>query len=137
MAPAPSKGMKRSSRKLNSNTPASFCARLVATETECRSGTSLYVGATVYWDYDKSAKALTYWLFYPGSGSPQERDFQRINPLLRLVEGRVKQELVTEALRDFDVALGDVDDVIAMWNVERAREAAWTHAFCDASSGVL
>jgi Family of unknown function (DUF5995) len=61
-------------------------------------------------------------------GSPQERDFQRINPLLRLVEGRVKQELVTEALRDFDVALGDVDDVIAMWNVERAREAAWTHA---------
>lgn len=61
-------------------------------------------------------------------GSPQQRDFDRINPLLRLVEGRVKQELVTEALRDFDVALGDIDDVIAMWNVERAREAAWTHA---------
>jgi hypothetical protein len=61
-------------------------------------------------------------------GSPQQRDFQRINPLLRVVEGRVKQELVTEALRDFDVALGDVDDMIAMWNVERAREAAWTHA---------
>ena len=61
-------------------------------------------------------------------GSPQQRDFQRINALLRSVEGRVKQELVTEALRNFDVALGEVDDVIAMWNVERAREAAWTHA---------
>jgi hypothetical protein len=61
-------------------------------------------------------------------GSPQKRDFERINPLLALVESRIKQELVTDALRHVDVALGDVDDVIAMWNVERAREAAWTHA---------
>jgi hypothetical protein len=61
-------------------------------------------------------------------GSPQQRDFRRINPLLGLVEGRIKKELVTEALRHFDVALGDLDDVIAMWNVERAREAAWTNA---------
>lgn len=61
-------------------------------------------------------------------GSPQQRDFRRINPLLELVEGRIKQELVTDALDHLDVALGDLDDVIAMWNVERAREAAWTQA---------
>jgi len=61
-------------------------------------------------------------------GSPQQRDFRRINPLLALVEGQVKAELVTDALRDFDVALGDVDDVVAMWKVERAREAAWVQA---------
>ena len=61
-------------------------------------------------------------------GSPQQRDFRRINPLLELVEGRIKQELVTDALSHVDVALGDLDDVIAMWNVERAREAAWTNA---------
>jgi hypothetical protein len=61
-------------------------------------------------------------------GSPQQRDFRRINPLLERVEERVKQELVTDALRDFDVALGEVDDVIAMWKLERAREAAWTQA---------
>jgi Family of unknown function (DUF5995) len=61
-------------------------------------------------------------------GSPQQRDFRRINPLLERVEERVKQELVTEALRDFDVALGEVDDVIALWKLERAREAAWTQA---------
>ena len=61
-------------------------------------------------------------------GSPQQRDFRQINPLLERVEERVKQELVTEALRDFDVALGEIDDVIAMWKLERAREAAWTQA---------
>ncbi len=62
------------------------------------------------------------------NGSPQQRDFRRINPLLALVEGQVKAQLVTDALREFDVALGELDDVIAMWKVERAREAAWVQA---------
>jgi hypothetical protein len=61
-------------------------------------------------------------------GTPQQRDFRRINPLLELAEDRIKAELVTEALAHFDVALGELDDVIAMWKVERAREAAWTNA---------
>ena len=61
-------------------------------------------------------------------GSPQQRDYRRINPLLTLVENQVKAELVTDALRDFDVALGDLDDIVAMWKVERAREAAWVQA---------
>ncbi len=60
--------------------------------------------------------------------SPQQRDFRKINALLAVVEEQVKAELLTEALRDFDVALGDLDDVIAMWNVSRAREAAWANA---------
>jgi Family of unknown function (DUF5995) len=61
-------------------------------------------------------------------GTPQQRDFRRINELLELVEARVKAELVTDALARFDVALDELDDVIAMWKVERAREAAWTNA---------
>ena len=60
--------------------------------------------------------------------SPQQRDFRKINSLLAVVEEQVKAELVTEALRDLDVALGDLDDVLAMWKVERAREAAWIYA---------
>jgi hypothetical protein len=60
--------------------------------------------------------------------SPQQRDFRKINELLAVVEEHVKAELVTDALRDFDIALGDLDDVIAMWNLARAREAAWTNA---------
>ena len=60
--------------------------------------------------------------------SPQRRDFRRINALLARTEQRVKGELVTGAVGDVDVALGQVDDVVAMWNVERAREAAWVQA---------
>jgi Family of unknown function (DUF5995) len=60
--------------------------------------------------------------------SPQRRDFKKIDALLAQVEERVKAELVTDALRDFDVALGEIDDVLAMWNLARARDAAWTNA---------
>lgn len=60
--------------------------------------------------------------------SPQQRDFRKINALLAVVEEQVKADLLTDALRDFDIALGDLDDVVAMWNVARAREAAWTNA---------
>ena len=60
--------------------------------------------------------------------TPQHRDFRRIDSLLKTVEAQVKAELVTDALRDFDVALGELDDVVAMWKVERAREAAWNNA---------
>jgi hypothetical protein len=31
---------------------------------------SVYAGATSYWDYEEIGKALTYWLFYPGSSPP-------------------------------------------------------------------
>ena len=64
----------------------------------------------------------------PRRRTPQHRDFRQIDSLLKSVEARVKAELVTDALRDFDVALGELDDVIAMWNVERARDAAWNNA---------
>ena len=60
--------------------------------------------------------------------TPQHRDFRRIDSLLKTVEAQVKAELVTDALRDFDVVLGELDDVVAMWKVERAREAAWNNA---------
>jgi hypothetical protein len=60
--------------------------------------------------------------------SPQRRDYRRINALLARTEQRVKAELATGVVGDVDVALGQVDDVVAMWNVERAREAAWAQA---------
>ena len=34
------------------------------------SDSSVYAGATAYYDYDEQAKAITYWLFYPGSSPP-------------------------------------------------------------------
>jgi hypothetical protein len=58
----------------------------------------------------------------------QHRDFRRIDKLLAQTEARVKRSFATGLLADADAALGQVDDVLAMWNVERAREAAWVNA---------
>jgi Family of unknown function (DUF5995) len=64
----------------------------------------------------------------PKRGTPQFRDFVRVNALLERVEGEVKARLLDEMLSVADEALGRVDDVLAMWSVARARDAAWTHA---------
>jgi Family of unknown function (DUF5995) len=66
------------------------------------------------------------------SGSPEHADFLRINALLADVEAKIKKEsYLPRWLRPFDRLLlrtSRLDDVIAMWNVERARDAAWTNA---------
>jgi hypothetical protein len=64
----------------------------------------------------------------PRRRSPQRRDYRRIDPLLAQVQERVKGELLTGSLVDADVALGELDDLLAMWKVERARDAAWAQA---------
>ena len=64
-------------------------------------------------------------------GSPQHADFERINQLLATVEGEVKGQYLTGWLRTIDRLLHHVDridDVVAMWNISRARDAAWTNA---------
>jgi len=59
---------------------------------------------------------------------PEHADFVAVNALLVATEARVKRDFLTGDLAIADEALGEVDDVIAMWNVERARDAAWTNA---------
>ena len=63
--------------------------------------------------------------------SPQHADYERINGLLATVEGEVKSQYLTGWLRAVDRLLHRVDridDVVAMWDVSRARDAAWTNA---------
>jgi hypothetical protein len=60
--------------------------------------------------------------------APQQADFERVNALLAETEQRVKVQFATGLVGVVDVALGDVDDRIAMWNVGRARDAAWVQA---------
>lgn len=60
--------------------------------------------------------------------TPEHADFQRVNELLAATEQRVKAQFATGLVGVVDVALGDVDDRIAMWNVGRARDAAWVQA---------
>jgi hypothetical protein len=58
--------------------------------------------------------------------SPQYRDFKRIDRVLAQTEALVKGRFITGDLVAVDGALGHLDDCVAMWKVERAREAAWT-----------
>jgi hypothetical protein len=60
--------------------------------------------------------------------TPFHRDYLAVNKLLAKVEERIKREFLTGDLAVADEALGRLDDVLAMWSVEAARDAAWNHA---------
>lgn len=59
---------------------------------------------------------------------PQHRDFRAIDPLLAETEAKVRRELATGLVGWADEALGELDSVVAMWNVRKARAAAWVNA---------
>lgn len=63
----------------------------------------------------------------PRRGGPQHADFRAIDRLLAETEARVRSEFATGLVGVADEALGDVDSVVAMWNVRRARAAAWVN----------
>jgi len=63
--------------------------------------------------------------------SPEHADFERVDALLGQVERRVKSSYLTGWLAWVDRLihrLRRLDDVVAMWDVGRARDAAWTNA---------
>ena len=62
------------------------------------------------------------------AAAPERADFERVNSLLAATEQRVKGLFATGLVGFVDSALGSVDDRIAMWNVGRARDAAWVQA---------
>jgi hypothetical protein len=65
-------------------------------------------------------------------GSPQHADYVRVNAVLATVEAEVKEEFLGGGwLRTLDRLIHRfhrIDDVVAMWDVSRARDAAWTNA---------
>ena len=63
--------------------------------------------------------------------TPEHADFVRVNTLLAQVEEKIKRSYVTGWLASVDHLVHRVhriDDVVAMWDVARARDAAWTNA---------
>jgi hypothetical protein len=64
----------------------------------------------------------------PVRHGPQHADFRAIDPLLAETEARVRGELATGVVGWADEALGELDSVVAMWNVRKARAAAWVNA---------
>lgn len=61
-------------------------------------------------------------------GSPQHRDYLKVNAILERVEAEVKERFSTGLVGVADEALGRIDDVVAIWSVARARDSAWTQA---------
>ena len=55
----------------------------------------------------------------------QHADFTAVNAVLAATEAGVKRSFATGIVHLADDVLGKVDDRIAMWDVGRAREAAW------------
>ena len=64
----------------------------------------------------------------PRHGTPQHADFGRVDRLLEEVEARVKHEYAVGLVGVADETLGRLDDVVAIWKVGAARQAAWVHA---------
>ena len=64
----------------------------------------------------------------PSKGSPEHRDYLRINGILRTIEDDVKRWFSTGFIGKVDDALGNADDLAALWSIERARDSAWNHA---------
>lgn len=61
-------------------------------------------------------------------GSPQHADYLQVNRVLAEVEAQVKAQYLTGWLSRLDRFVHRIhrlDDVVAMWNVARARDAAW------------
>lgn len=64
----------------------------------------------------------------PRDGTPQHRDYVRLNAILADVQERVKPWLIPGALGLLDRVFGRLDDIVGAFSVARARDAAWVHA---------
>jgi hypothetical protein len=61
------------------------------------------------------------------AGSPEHREFLRVNALLAQVERRAKASYTTGLAGLLARLLRRTDDAVAMFSVERARDAAWAN----------
>jgi len=63
----------------------------------------------------------------PRNGSEQQSDYERVNSILEAVEIRAMEKMATGVIGEVAHDLGHLGDVIAMWNVRKARDAAWVN----------
>jgi len=60
-----------------------------------------------------------------GNCAPERADYETVNGLLGATEKKVKREFLNGLAKEIDDVLGKLDDRIAMWNADKARETAW------------
>lgn len=61
----------------------------------------------------------------PRRGTAQHSDYNRVNKILEEVEIRAMARMATGVIGQLAVRLGRLGEVMAMWNVRKARDAAW------------
>ena len=64
----------------------------------------------------------------PRRDSPQYSDYQRINDLLAQMELAVRPTLLVGTPLGQGGSFQPLEDIIAMWSVKAARQAAWDHS---------
>jgi hypothetical protein len=63
----------------------------------------------------------------PHNDTNQHADYERVNSILEAVEIRAMEAMATGVIGEMAHDLGRLGDVIAMWNVRKARDAAWVN----------
>jgi hypothetical protein len=61
----------------------------------------------------------------PVRGDARHTDYLTVNRILGDVQAQAKQFLFTDNLKHVDALLGRGDDVLELWSLARARDAAW------------
>jgi Family of unknown function (DUF5995) len=61
-------------------------------------------------------------------GSAEHKDYESVNGLIGKVEKGMKTWMMTGLLKELDLVFNPVDDIVAVWDVEKARDAAWVRA---------
>jgi hypothetical protein len=64
----------------------------------------------------------------PRDDGPEYKDYNSVNSMISVVEKRMKKWMMTGLLKELDRVFKPVDDIVAVWDVDAARAAAWTRA---------
>ncbi|HUO72565.1 MAG TPA: DUF5995 family protein [Solirubrobacteraceae bacterium] len=88
-------------------------------------GMNAHIGHDLPISVVATCEALT---VLPTDDSPQHVDYTAVNAILATVEAQTKQWLLTGAIKEIDHAVAPLDDAVAIWSIEHARNAAWVRA---------
>src|SRR5918911_1830706 len=64
----------------------------------------------------------------PAVDSAEHTDYEAVNGLIAEAEAETKAWMLTDLLAELDRAFNPVDDIVAIWSIEAARDVAWTRA---------
>jgi uncharacterized protein DUF5995 len=88
-------------------------------------------GMNAHIDHDLACALVSQWEeagARPHRDSDAHRDFTKVNQILRSRLDAEKAVLCTGIIKDIDKRTGPIDDRIAMFGIEAARENAWIRA---------